>query len=197
MKYQNLSDEELLQLWGERSQLLEEAQLALESEIRNRGLSKPTERPSSTRQETEEPKATLSEYAPFAIIPICVLAAVIIFFVLPVGFRDRWSDVIYVVITCVAGTLLIVRPEGLFRKCKSALFGWGGLLVCAGVAAFVIKWGDAGGRTLLWRGKPIPAGVIFGMVAFLAAYLTLFFGFGMFRSGSAKRSASQGEENSW
>jgi len=195
-EYQNLRDEELLHLWGERSQLLEEAQSALAFEIRNRGLSKPAEKPSSsghdTRKKTEEPKATLSEFAPFAIIPICALAVAIIFFLLPAQFRNKWGDVAYVVVTCLAGTLLIVRPKGLFRKRKSALFGWLGLLGCAGVAGFVVKWGDAGGRTVLWRGTPLPAGLIYGMLAFLAAYLTLFFGFGMYRSGSWPRSTSPG-----
>jgi hypothetical protein len=188
-EYQNLSDEELLRLWRERSQLLEEAQSALESEIRNRGLAKRPEKPSSIRRKSERPKATLSEYAPFAIIPISAFAVAIIFLVLPAYFRDRWGDVSYVVVTGLAGILLIARPRDLFRKSKSALSGWLGLLGCACVAAFVVKWGDAGERTVLWRGRPLPAGLFYGMVAFFAAYLTLFFGFGMYRSGSWPRSA--------
>ena len=192
-EYQSLSDEELLHLWGERAQLPEEAQSALAFEIRNRGLSKPAEKPSSVRKKTEEPKAKLSEYAPFAIIPIGALAVAIIFFLLPEQFRDKWGDVAYVVVMCLAGTLLIGKPKGLFRRRKSALFSWLGLLGCAGVATFVVKWGDEGGRTVLWRGTPLPAGVIYGPVSFLAAYLTLFFVFGMYRSGSGPCSVSRGE----
>lgn len=191
-EYQNLRNEELLHLWGERSQLLEEARSALASEIRNRGLSMPVKRPSSIRKKTEGPKAMLSGFAPFAIIPICALAVAIIFFLLPVQFRNKWGDAAYVVVTCLAGTLLIGRPKGLFGKRKSALFGWLGLLGCAGVAAFAVKWGDAGGRTVLWRGTPLPAGLFYGMVTFVGAYLALFFGLGMYRSESGARSASPG-----
>jgi len=190
-EYQNLTDGELRHLWRERSQLLEEAKSALAFEIRNRGLSMPAEMPSKIRKKTEKPKTTLSEFAPLAIILICVAAA-IIFFLLPVQLRNKWGEVAYVIVTCLAGTLLIVRFKGLLRKHKSALFGWLGLLGCAGVAAFVVKWGDAGGRTVLWRGTPLPAGVVYGMLAFFAAYYALFFGFGMYRSESGPRSASEG-----
>lgn len=99
---QSVSDKELLQLWGERSQLLEEAQSALASAISNRGLSKLAKKISRPRKKTDEPKASLSEFAPFAIIPICALAVAIIFFVLPVQFRNKWGDVAYVLVTCLA-----------------------------------------------------------------------------------------------
>ena len=197
-KYQNFSDEELLHLWGERSQLLEEAQSALASEISNRGLSKRAEKRSSIRKEAEKdiekPRATLSQYAPLAIIPICALAAWIVFFLLPMQLRDRWGNAIYVIVTCFAITLLTttVRPEGLFRKRISALLGWVGLLTCAAVATVVVKLVDAGGRVVFWRGRPMPAGLFYGMVAFFAAYYALFFGFRMFRPRSAKGPASRG-----
>jgi hypothetical protein len=191
-QYQSLSDKELLQLWGERSQLLEEAQSALTSEISNRGLSKLAKKVSRPRKKTDGPKASLSEFAPFAIIPISAFAVAIIFFVLPLQFRNKWGDVAYVLVSCLAGTLLIVRPKGLFRKDQSALFGWLGLLGCAGVAALVVKWVDGGGRTVLWRRTLLPAGLFYGMMAFIASYLALFFGFGMYRSGAGPCSASQG-----
>jgi hypothetical protein len=191
-QYQNLSDGELLHLWRDRSQLLEEAQSALASEIRNRGLSSPPEKASRTEKKTDKPKALLSELAPLAIIPICALAAVIIFFVLPVQFRNKWGAVAYVLVTCFALILLIARPKGLFRMRKSALVDWFGLLGCASVASFVVKWSDAGGRTVLWRGTPLPAGLVYGMLGFVGTYLTLFFGFGMYRSASWPRSPSRG-----
>jgi hypothetical protein len=191
-QYQNLRDGELLHLWRDRSQLLEEAQSALAAEIHNRGLSSPAEKPSRTEKKTDRPKALLSELLPLAIIPACASAAVIILFVLPVQFRNKWGDVAYVLVTCLALILLIARPKGLFRKRKSALVDWLGLLGCAGVAAFVVKWSDAGGRTVLWRGTPLPAGLVYGMLAFVGTYLTLFFGFGMYRSASWPRSPSRG-----
>ena len=68
-EYHKASDEKLLQLWEERSQLLEEAQSALASEIRNRGLYTPVQTPSVAMTEPPNPDERLVPLARFSTTP--------------------------------------------------------------------------------------------------------------------------------
>ena len=181
LEYQGRSNEELLQLWRERSQLLEEAQATLQDEISKRKLEKPVEETRPAKEGAVKPELTLSSFGLLPWVPLCVLTVVIVYVLLPAHFQERWGDVTYVSAACVEFAL-IFNPKNFFRKRRSALLNWIGLFVCTIVCALAVQWGNAGGRKVMWRGRPEPAGLFFGMLAFLAVYLTLFFVFRWFRS---------------
>jgi len=168
-EYAGLSDQELLIIAGDKVDLLEEAALALDSEIKKRGLTYAQAKQLNTETELSEsldsnlskPNNNSKYFAdkPHVFWGLLISAAVVILYLLavPKQFRipDEWSEPAVVALLGTAMAPFAVRP----RLRKQVSF-WLAVLLSAAVQLLVAHWlifrfpnPSRGAGKLIWAGS--------------------------------------------